>query len=269
MAVRWPHVAATEQNNTELNTTMRVIPLSEVLLMEPGEIVTATKGKLKSVFERNTGTNEHGDWSLQNLVITDGAAEIKVKVGDRDAIPQAWKGKLIYLNSINGEKGITGLKIKSDTYKGTTSKILSATPTAEIGLEDGSAAPATPPATPAAKAPAPPGSHPPASASAPQRPAAPAPGSDADYRAEVIKTRAFLGKQINRLGMCVDAALVLATRANEKHGLSFDSDHIEKFAVHLSIACERAGIGEGLPSGPMDKFLPPKPATQNTPPAGE
>lgn len=245
---------------------MRVIHLSEVLQMEPGETVTATKGKLKAIFERNTGTNEHGDWSIQNVILADGEVEMKVKVCDRDAaIPSAWKGKLIYLTSVNGEKGITGLKVKEDTYKDKTSKILSATKTAEIGLQDVSEAPAAP-ASPEAQTRPKGALQPKPSEAAPTpRPAAPAPGSEAAIRAEILKTRAFLGQAINRLGFCIDAAFVAATRANEKHGLSFDSDHIEKFAVHLNISCERAGIGDGLPTGPLDKYLPPKPAPAPAP----
>lgn len=243
--------------------------------MEQGETVTATKGKLKAVFERNTGTNEHGNWSIQNVIISDGDVEMKVKVCDREsAIPSAWKGKLIYLTSLNGDKGITGLKVKEDTYKGKTSKILSATKTAEIGLQDAEADAAAPhpePVTPAA-APTPtptrraepepehPRASSPAPAQAPARPAAAAPGSDADFRSEVLKTRAFLGTQINLIGLCIDAAVAMVKMKNEQHGLSFDSEQIEKFAVHMSIKCERKGIGEGLPSGKLDKYLPPKPA---------
>jgi hypothetical protein len=255
-----------EQNN-EHRKHMRVIHLSEVLQMEPGETVTATKGKLKSVFERNTGTNEHGDWSIQNVILADGELEIKVKVCDREtAIPSAWKGKLIYLTSVNGDKGITGLKVKEDTYKGKTSKILSATKTAEIGLQDGSEAPAPAPAPARQPDPEPePRASTPAPAQPPARPAAPAPGSEAAIRAEILKTRAFLGQAINRFGFCVDAAFVILTKKNEQHGLSFDSDHIERVAVHLSIMCERANIGDGLPSGPLDKYLPPKPSPAPAP----
>ena len=52
---------------------------------------------------------------------------------------------------------------------------------------------------------------------------------------------------------------------NDSHGLCFDSDHIEKLAVHFSIAMDRAGVGEGLPTGPLDKYLPPKAAPAPSP----
>jgi len=107
-----------------------------VLGLGSGETVPAVKGTIKQVFDQNKGTNSHGDWKLQNIVLTDSAGEIKVKIADRDPIPGNWKGKLVCIECNDGGKGMTGIKAKDDEYRGKVTRILSVTPTAHITLVD-------------------------------------------------------------------------------------------------------------------------------------
>jgi len=113
--------------------------------MEEGEAIPQTKGTVTQIYDRSAGENAHGGWSFQTIVLKDGPAEIKVKIKDRDPFPPAWKGKVIWLISHQDPKhGMTGLKIKLDTYQGKTTKLIWVTPTAEFMVHDGTREPGAP-----------------------------------------------------------------------------------------------------------------------------
>jgi Tfp pilus tip-associated adhesin PilY1 len=86
---------------------MRIVPISEVFGLGSGETVPAVKGTVASVFDQNKGTNAHGDWKLQNIIVRDGTGEIKVKLADRDPIPGNWRGRVVCIECNDGGKGLT------------------------------------------------------------------------------------------------------------------------------------------------------------------
>lgn len=113
---------------------MRVVTLQEVLQYTNGETVPSVRGRITEMFKQSKGTNSHGDWALQNITIQDGTGTIKVKVQDRPELPMSYKGREVVIYCHEGDKGLTGIKAKDDTYKNVTSRILSVTPTAHIDL---------------------------------------------------------------------------------------------------------------------------------------
>jgi hypothetical protein len=114
---------------------MRLIPISEILEMEDDEKVRACRGTIKTVYQQSSGTNEHGDWSLQNLIIKDRTGEIKVKLKDHDEVPKNWAGKEVLIECFKSEKhGWVGVQAKHDTWKKKTSTILYVTKAGEFGL---------------------------------------------------------------------------------------------------------------------------------------
>lgn len=135
-----------------------VIPISQLLQANSGFIPPCVRGIVTDVFDQTSGTNEHGDWKIQNIWIKEGESKIKVKVTDREALPKSLKGHGVVITCKEGDKGLTGMKVKEDNYRGKSSIILSVTPTATIewdGMGNGHAqapstepAPHTPPPTP-------------------------------------------------------------------------------------------------------------------------
>lgn len=118
---------------------MTVTPIADALKMEHDQQVMAISGVVDSIFEWNEGQNTHGNWSLQNMFLKDGAGnKIKVKIKDRGALSTSLKGKKIYISCTNkNKKGWTGAKMKNDEYpKGKFSMVLYVTPSAEISLPD-------------------------------------------------------------------------------------------------------------------------------------
>lgn len=121
----------------------RTISLAEVAQMDPGESVPQTKGTVKAVFERKTGKNSNGPWSLQNFVLQDGPTEIKVCLSGRPANEiDSLKGKQVWLMSNKSEKhGLTGVKIEENKWtdksgKEHNDKIIKVTPSAVIARSD-------------------------------------------------------------------------------------------------------------------------------------
>lgn len=115
---------------------MKVIPIAELLDLDVGETVPSVRGKIKTLFERTSGSNAKGDWSFQNgtLASADGKSIIKFKMKDCDELPLSWKGKEVVMCSVDSGRKLTGLYVKEDEYKGDTYKYLHITPTAEITL---------------------------------------------------------------------------------------------------------------------------------------
>jgi hypothetical protein len=121
---------------------MRILTVSEVLQRGKGELVPSIQGKVTFVSDLFSGTNASGEWRLQNLGLSDGLTEIKIKITDREMIPADWKGRQVALLCKEGAKGLTGLRVEEDSYKGHTRKILKVTPSAIIQLAEGVTAPA-------------------------------------------------------------------------------------------------------------------------------
>lgn len=116
---------------------MRVTPIKEIADLEPDEKIMAVHAKIKQVYGFSAGSNDHGDWSIQNIIVADRSGEIKVKIKDHDEIPKAWKGRDILIECTKHDKhGWIGVKTADDTYKGKTTRIVSISRTGKLGLAD-------------------------------------------------------------------------------------------------------------------------------------
>jgi hypothetical protein len=134
---------------------MRVVTITEAIGLDFGEKIPSFKAKVKSVVAQSKGENEHGEWTIQNIVahdVADQRAEIKLKLLDQPEVPQSWKGKTIYVVSGEDAKkgGICDVTLMQDTYKwkeGTpVKKLIEIRKRAEVSLDQGSTAKEEPPA---------------------------------------------------------------------------------------------------------------------------
>lgn len=116
---------------------MRLVSVKEALGYGSGEVIPSIKGRLSEVWPRKSGTNANGEWSIQNLTIKDDGGELKLMVTGRDEIPKTHKGRLVYLSCKEGDKGMTGLKVEDEEYRGKTTRKLKVTPSASVDFLDG------------------------------------------------------------------------------------------------------------------------------------
>lgn len=119
--------------------------------MEKGEKPPAIQVTLTKLFDRKSGANEHGEWSIQNGEFSDGQTAIPCMFKDRPEISKSWKGRELLIECHRGEKGLNGIVVHIDTHDGKTKKVLRITPTAEVSLVDGGPAPAVEPQKAASK----------------------------------------------------------------------------------------------------------------------
>ena len=89
-----------------------VLTIPQLREMSEGGIPEAFKGKIKKVWKRRSGTNEHGEWTLQTVVITDGTTDIDLCFNSRDEVPPSVVGKTIYVEATKGDRGLQGTKRK-------------------------------------------------------------------------------------------------------------------------------------------------------------
>jgi hypothetical protein len=234
---------------------MRILTIAEALNLEPGEKVPALRGKIVKIFDRSSGNNEHGDWSIQNLELIDASdpkLKLKVKVFDREDIPRSWTNKTIYIESGTGEKGIKGCEIKQDTYRWTegqpikkllevkTGSGAAINPNDQVGQPaQNSPAPAPAPAPP-------PSTAPPAQTAAAQPPTRPAPTGP---------TWAQAGAQMSKIGdvmACAISCVCLHVKpaVEAKTDYVMPPDHLQGAATALFIQFMR-DHGSEIPATPF------------------
>lgn len=232
--------------------------------MEKGESVPSFKARFKKVGKFTSGTNEHGAWSFQNCVVTDGNGEIKVKLHNRPELSPKYEGREVYFSSAVGtKKPFVGITRDIDEYRGRTGPMLvvddravmeeadpaaaSRLPAGEESVPRGTSAP------PPARETAPESAQEPPDVQEPSyQPPANASLQTEDERKECIrKARAKAGKAANALILCFDAAFYVARVVEAKYGVKFEPESVKAMAVHFSIGMERADLIDGLPSGVM------------------
>jgi len=114
--------------------------IAAVAELDPGELLSACKGKVKTVMTYHAGKVKQGprtgeDFSIQNIILQDlgdPSVTITAKFDGREEIPASWRGKVLNLVANAGKKGLSGLKMVEDTYKGKTTKVLKVTGSAEV-----------------------------------------------------------------------------------------------------------------------------------------
>lgn len=230
----------------------QVTPIPQLLTMDNDMAVYAVKGKIKSLFRQRTSKPDAAkQWTCQDLLLMDATHSIKVQVWDHEPLPEAqWKGKAIYLLATHGDKGWTGLKVKDNTWEGTTTKVLSVTRTGEIAeatvYESGQAG------APAPQAPTPPSPPPTAplsthstqaelqAAAAAVASAVPPPPPERGNSHSPVEIRlAGLARAYLR---CMDAATFVAVEFQKKHGATMSPDQFQGCTATLFIAGQRENL---------------------------
>jgi hypothetical protein len=233
--------------------------------MQNGELISAVRGTVKSLFKRNAGTNSHGDWSMQNMEIADGGAVMKVVIKDRPALPQTLKGQVLLIQCNVGDNGMTGVKANDNEYPKNSGKItreIYVTPSAHLLLPNGeltegcTSAPLTDaaPAMPAPAAPAP--TH--QSAPAPQQSAARPQNGQGDEAMKALRT--FLARRGNGWALCRMVAMRKAEQIKELTGTQLPEDALQAATASLYISADRAGLLDAIPSYELGLIVNKKPA---------
>jgi len=242
--------------------------MSEVLKMDFGEKVPSVKGKISNIYDQTTGQNNYGDWAIQNIEICDPAdpkAKIKVKLFDQQEVPKVWRNKLIYLECVEGDKGIKGIEIAKDTYKlkegAPPRKMLEVRRDAQISLAEAEPPPASQAAAPAASQ----GEQPAGAAQAqPARPAGKTPDQAfAESQRHVADAMKFLNRRANSYELVMRAVDYLARRRSDQ-GKAITPDHYQAICASLYISLDRAGMVDPIPTGVLDKFLASPPAEEGS-----
>jgi hypothetical protein len=95
---------------------MRLVELSDVAGLSDGEIVPAVKATVKAVFPPRTGQGKHGEWRVQNAILTSNGTEVRASFWSIDV--SDLKGKEVTIQSQAGKRGLEGIKVKLNDQKG-------------------------------------------------------------------------------------------------------------------------------------------------------
>lgn len=113
-------------------------------LLNPDEyadksVVMRVTGKLTKLFKPKTGSNNNGDWSLQNGEIQDSTGSMSICFSNNEQLMTA-RNKVITIEAVQSKQhGWTGLKVEDREYpEGTWIRELKATSTANISFDGGS-----------------------------------------------------------------------------------------------------------------------------------
>jgi hypothetical protein len=270
----------TKRNDNERFINMRLVTIAEANAMDIGEKVPCIKGKILKVYDQTTGTNEHGAWSIQNVELVDPndvKIKLRVKLFNQKPVEKSWQGRILYIESAQGEKGVKHVTMVEDTYKKKEGqpikKQLEVKEEAVVGLSDGTTAPQQPtqPTQPAPQQTAAPQQQTPAQSPAPtttttqgQRPAGTKTAQELaeehftrDKKA-VSDFRVDMFRAVNAFELIMDGVDYLAKRRAEK-GKAMTPEQHQGCTTSIFIKMDRAGMVGSLPSGKIDKYLPPKP----------
>lgn len=246
--------------------SMQIRALADVLRMQDGEPISAVQGTVKSIFKRNAGENSHGPWSMQNLVIHDGATEMKVVIKDRDALPTNLKGKQLRIESNLGDRGMTGMKANDNEYPKGSNKFtreVYVTPSAHIYIDNapygGAKNYVAPPTTQSQQQPQqqPPQQQHQPPAQQQQQPANTASRgtNHAGNEEAVNQFRTFLARRANGWALCRIVAVKKAQQVKEVTGSEVPEDAIQAATASLFISADRGGMLDNFPSSDLTEFF--------------
>ena len=112
--------------------------ISEIKELKEKTTVDTMSGMVENVYERHAGTKEGRAWSMQNIMLKDASGAVKVLLSGRKECPKSMEGKQVSFSSVNGEKGLTGMYVKDDKYKGKTTRVVIVTEVATVKVVGGS-----------------------------------------------------------------------------------------------------------------------------------
>jgi len=73
---------------------MRTLKLDEIEELSHGESIPRFTGKIRKVWDQQSGEGQYGDWYLQNIVVAMDGGEIKVTwTGEDEFAAEEWEGK--------------------------------------------------------------------------------------------------------------------------------------------------------------------------------
>lgn len=185
-----------------------------------GAIVAEFTGTLTSLFKEYKGKNERGDWQKRAGKMRDAAGEeIEVIFWNREVL-DSWKGRVLSLKSVKGEKGTHGVTVIDDVYDGKTTRKLKVTATADVAFVEG-------------------GSRPASSESAPRQ------SSQSSHSAPPQGTslKMAIMKRATVWNMCFDAAVATAHTIQDRHGFAMVPAGIAGLATTLYIETMRGLCG--------------------------
>jgi hypothetical protein len=203
--------------------------LEQIIAAQDKTAIDQVGAKLVKLFDRKTGTNKFGEWSIQNGILTDGHVTVNVSFRNRSEIPQDLVGQYIVITAAEKNGAKVGLRKESDQNG---NPVVVADARAVIMVDAGQDD-SNPDLVPSPQA-------------QPQRqqPTAPKP-AQTDAFAEARKEAARLA---TALIIGFDAAAYVAEQVKAKHNIQLDVEQLAKLAVHISIHLERIGATSELPT---------------------
>lgn len=114
---------------------MRISAVSAINEMPHGTKLEAIRGTIKKVHPIKTGTNSHGDWSMQNLLFFDNTGEITIVLKDRAELTKEWAGCMVLITAGEHGKKPIGIEAEDNEYNSVVTRRIKVTPSATI--EDG------------------------------------------------------------------------------------------------------------------------------------
>jgi len=103
--------------------------------MPHGTKLEAIRGTIKKVYPIKTGTNSHGNWSMQNLLFFDNTGEITIVLKDRAELTKEWADCVVLITAGEHGKKPTGIEAEDNEYNDVVTRRIKVTPSATI--EDG------------------------------------------------------------------------------------------------------------------------------------
>lgn len=245
---------------------MRTVTIADVFNLDHGETIPSIKGRIAEINRLNKGTNDKGEWSIQNITLTDPSGAVKVKLLNRDELPMNWKGRTVYMFCHEGDKGMTGLKAKDDDYRGKVTRIVSVTPTAHIEEADSQNEQSHPDPDPAATSRMqrnePPRQNPPPTPQqpnqrqttppAPSQPAQPPPQNGHATNGNGIgDVKKHLNRMANLYICCLEAGQYVKHQWKQGHEVDMSDDQFQACVSSMFIQASRENLYNAMPIGVM------------------
>lgn len=233
----------------------RCSTIAEIVAQQDDTLVMLCRGTITNIYPPSEGDNEHGHWSIQNIVIKDATGTIKVKLKNRETLTKADKGKLLEIAAFHSDKhGWVGAKAQDDTYNGKTSRIIYLTAAAELSFpaESGTGKQQQRQAEPQHEQP---------QSRDRDREPEPPPREPTGAVHPLTGARSWLMQWANAYVMAFDAAAYVAQQIKERHGLDLSVSDIKDIATSASIGFAKEMDIAGLPAKPIPSTKKTKPET--------
>jgi hypothetical protein len=212
---------------------MRTVPIIDIAKLEHGEVIPSVRGTFKRVFDRKSGVNAKGDWSVQHVVLAQDGAEIKMAFWNHEDL-KGDEGKEMEIRAHEGKKGLTSVFVEDEEYpKGSKkiTRIIRVTEAAQIREADKQAA--IKPAQETHVEPDPVEVDP------------------------AIATRRAAMQAANGFTIAISAMRYIADRYEKEHlGEELTSDHKQAICSSIFIFMDRHGLIQKLPHKPLEKVKP-------------